>query len=223
MEKEVKISLPFYKVAYAVFFIVILSLIRGVTSSYEIGIALEAPMAILAAVFCADTYVQEMISKRSEVQRLYSMKKRIRSIGRRMVIQELFLLLLAVIGYVLFFIFQKPQLYSAMQPGGESEIKQFLVCLAAMVVTLAFWGILSNTISCIFRNMWVGIGGTLILWLVTNSSFGDRCFGSWNLFSYTFRAVENSSDLSWIRGKAICLIFCIIMIVLLPKILKKRG
>ena len=57
---EIKIALPFYKIAYAVFFIVILSLVRGVTFSYEIGIALEAPMAILAASFCADTYTQEV-------------------------------------------------------------------------------------------------------------------------------------------------------------------
>lgn len=49
MRKEIKICLPLYKMAYAVFFTAILSIVRGVFYSYEIGIALEAPMALLAA------------------------------------------------------------------------------------------------------------------------------------------------------------------------------
>lgn len=57
--REMKISLTFQKQAYAVFFVIILSLVRGITYSDEIGIALEAPMAILAFTFCADTYVTE--------------------------------------------------------------------------------------------------------------------------------------------------------------------
>lgn len=35
MKQEVKIVLPFYKVAYAISFVVILSLVRGVTYSFE--------------------------------------------------------------------------------------------------------------------------------------------------------------------------------------------
>lgn len=77
MKKEMKIVLPLYKIAYAFSFIVILSLIRGVVFTNEIGLSIEGPFAILTAVFCADTYVQEITSKRSEVQRLYQMKKEV--------------------------------------------------------------------------------------------------------------------------------------------------
>ena len=63
MKKEMKIVLPFYKIAYAVSFVVILSLIRGVVFTNEIGLSIEAPFAILTAVFCADTYVQEIDRK----------------------------------------------------------------------------------------------------------------------------------------------------------------
>ena len=52
MKKEMKIVLPFYKIAYAVSFVVILSLIRGVVFTNEIGLSIEAPFAILTAVFC---------------------------------------------------------------------------------------------------------------------------------------------------------------------------
>ena len=68
--REMKISLTFQKQAYAVFFVIILSLVRGITYSDEIGIALEAPMAILALTFCAETYTHEIVSNRSEIWRL---------------------------------------------------------------------------------------------------------------------------------------------------------
>lgn len=222
MWQEIKISLPFYKIAYAVFFVVVLSLIRGVFLSCEIGIALEAPMAILAAVFCADTYAQEIVSKRSEIQRLYPMKKRICSIFERIFVQEICLLLLAVMGYGLFFLFQNPLNMSAADYT-QNEIMQFTVYLVAIVITLAFWGLLSNTLAILTHNMWFSMGGCLVLWLITNSTLGDRLFGPWNLFSYTFRNVEDSSDFTWMYGKIVCIGLGIIMMAMLPKILKKRG
>ena len=220
---EIKISLTFQKQVYAIFFVIILSLVRGVTYSNEIGIALEAPMAILAFTFCADTYTQEIVSKRSEIWRLCPMKKRINSIYRRVVIQEMFLLAVAVIGYGLFFLFQNPNINGMGQSGIENEICQFFVYFAAIAVTLGFWGLLSNLISCLFRNMWVGTGSCMVLWLITNSSIGNRIFGAWNLFSYSFRKLEDISDFSWIYGKVVCISIGIMAVAVLPKIIKKRG
>ena len=52
MKKEMKIVLPFYKIAYAVSFVVILSVIRcSLVFTYEIGLSIEPPFAILTAVF----------------------------------------------------------------------------------------------------------------------------------------------------------------------------
>ena len=223
LKHEIKISLPIQKQAYAVFFVVMLSLVRGVTYSFEVGIALEAPMAILAASFCADTYTQEIISKRSEIWRLCPMKKRMHCIYRRIVIQEIFLLSVAVIGYGLFFLFQNPKTLYTGQNISENEMYLFFIYFAAIIVTLGFWGLLSNLLSCLFRNMWMGIAGCLILWLITNSSFGDRYLGAWNLFSYTFRNVGNSGDFSWICGKIVCICVGMIVVAILPEIIKKRG
>lgn len=213
---DVKISLTLQKQAYAVVFIVILSLVRGVVYSNEIGITLEAPMAILAFTFCADTYTQEIAGRRSEIWRLYPMKKKMNAIYRRIAIQEIFLSAVAVIGYGLFFLFQNP-IVNGM------EICQFFVYFAAAAVTLGFWGLLSNLISCLFRNMWAGIGCCMALWLITNSSIGDRYLGRWNLFSYSFRKLENSSDFSWICGKVVCICIGIMTVAVLPKIIEKRG
>lgn len=221
--REMNISLTLQKQAYAVFFAVILSLVRGVTYTNEVGIALEAPMAILAFTFCADTYTQEITSRRSEIWRLCPMKKRMHSIYRRMVIQVMFLLAVAVASYGLFFLFQDPSIYGVEQSGIANEIRQFFEYLAAIAVTLGFWGILSNLLSCLFRNMWVRIGGCIVLWLITNSTIGDRIFGPWNLFSYSFRELESGSDFSWIYGKVVCIGIGIMAVAVLPEIIRKRG
>lgn len=219
MRKEMKIVLPFYKIAYAISFVVILSLIRGVTHTYEVGIAMEAPFAILTAVFCADTYVQEIINKRGEIHRLYSIKKRVYSMIHRILIEETFLLLLAVIGYGLFFTFQKPMTH----PMTEREGIQFVVYVVAMIITIFFWGIIANTLSLLCRNMWMGIGGCLFLWLATNSGEGKKIFGAWNLFSYTFRNIENPADFTWLYGKGLCMGIGLILLIFLPEFLRKRG
>lgn len=223
MRKEIKISLPFYKTALALFFITILSLIRGVSVSYEVGMVIEPAMAILAAAFCSDTYVQEITGRRSEVWRLYPMKTRLCSVGMRLLIQDLFLLLLAAACYGLFFLFQRPLLFGVMYPETGSEIRQFFIYLGAMAVTLVFWSVLSNTIACFFRSLWFGIGGCLLLWLPTNSAYGQRWFGPRNVFSYTFRNIENAGDVSWLAGKGICIALCAAMLLLLPTLIKKRG
>ncbi|MDE7176309.1 MAG: hypothetical protein K2O59_00665 [Lachnospiraceae bacterium] len=222
MRKECKISMPLYKIAYAVSFVILLSLVRGVFYSFEVGIALEPPMAILTAVFCADTYVMEIVAKRSEIWRLYPLKKKLYSIYMRLFLQQFFLLLLAAAGYGLFFLFQKPRVSGVTSITLISEAAQFWIFLASSLVTIVFWGIFSNTIACIFRNMWFGIGASLILWILTNSTLGDRYLGKWNIFSYSFRNVENSSDFGWICGKIICICLGITAIAVLPKIIEKR-
>lgn len=223
MGKEIKICLPLYKMTYAVFFTAVLSVIRGVSITYEIGIALEPQMALLAVVFCADTYVQEIMSKRAEVERLWPLKNRMALIKNRMVIQQAYLLILAIFGYAMFLVVQKPFTAYVVEQGLESEFGQFSIYVFAIIVTLVFWGMLSNTLSCLFRNMWASISVSLVLWIVTDSTIGERLFGSWNLFSYTFRNVEGSGDLGWICGKIVCLCLCVAMACLLPVIIRKRG
>lgn len=220
MAKEIKISLPFYKIAYAFCFIVILSLVRGIAFTNEVGIALEPPAAILTAVFCADTYVQEIVSKRSEVWRLYPLKNRLAALCRRMAVQEIFLLLISVTGYGLFLLFQKPApLYGAGQDT-ENEIGMFLVYALAVFVTIHFWGMLSFTASCLFRNMWAGIGVSFILWVLTDSAAGEKYLGNWNVFSYTFRNIEDNADVSWVCGKMACIFLSIVMTMILPQMIR---
>lgn len=223
MGKEMKISMPLYKIVYSICFVLGLSLVRGTAYTNEIGIALEAPMAILAAVFLSDTYVQEIAGKRWEVYRLSPLRKRVFSILERIVIQEGYLFVLSIIGYACFIFIQHPARSNIVQ-GVGSEKYLFWIYAAAIVVTISFWGILSNLISSLFGGMWAGVGGSLLLWILTNSQAGDRVLGNYNIFSYTFRNLDksgNCADLSWLCGKAVCIVLMVLMLALLPFILKR--
>ena len=50
MKKEVKICMPYYKIAYSIAFVVILSAIQPVVYANEIGQAVERAVSLLAVV-----------------------------------------------------------------------------------------------------------------------------------------------------------------------------
>ena len=54
LKKEVKICMPYYKIAYSIAFVVILSAIQPVVYANEIGQAVERAVSLLAVVFCAE-------------------------------------------------------------------------------------------------------------------------------------------------------------------------
>ena len=91
MKRELKICLPVYKIVYSVCYLVILSVIQGVAYIDEIGGALDANIALLAVVFCAETYVMERSGKRTEIIGLYPRKRKAHMVFRRMAVQTVYL------------------------------------------------------------------------------------------------------------------------------------
>lgn len=83
MRKDRKISLPRYKIAYSLCFFVLISLVRGITGTAEIGITLAVYTGALAAVFFADTCEMERREKHWEIFWLFPQRQRIRAIMRR--------------------------------------------------------------------------------------------------------------------------------------------
>lgn len=217
MKKELKICLPLYKIIYSFAFILILSLIRGIVYIEEIGIAMEKPIALLSIIMCADVYLAEVYNKRREVFKLYSLKRQSIAIYRRFLILTLYLLFLSTIGYGLFYS-QKP-----VELGTNSSLTIWIMFMISMICTILFWSMLSITISNFFRSVWIGIGCSLLLWLELGSESSNRILGSWNIFSYTFRNIEAINDWSWLNGKGISILLAVLMIVIVPTILRKRG
>ena len=51
----------------------------------------------------------------------------------------------------------------------------------------------------------------------------DKFLGAWNVFSYSFRDIENATDITWLYGKGLCICIGLILLLALPKIVRKRG
>mgnify|MGYP003618635069 FL=1 len=103
MKKEVKICMPYYKIAYSIAFVVILSAIQPVVYANEIGQAVERAVSLLAVVFCADTYLVEVQSKRSEVFWLYNLKKQAGVVYKRLFVQVAYLIGISLLAYGLLY------------------------------------------------------------------------------------------------------------------------
>lgn len=218
MKKDSKICLPPYKIIYSLTFILILSLVRGVIYIDEIGAAMEPTIAMLTIVFCSDTFLIEILNRRREVFHLYEEKRKMTVILRRLTVQILYLTAVSILGYGFFLLFQKPIALTTVSPTAI-----WGMYVIAMTGTVVFWSVVSMTICNLWRNVWAGIGSTLVLWLLLISQVGDRVFGKWNVFSYMFCPIEQMSSFSWIYGTIAGVIAALVLVGLIPTILKKRG
>ena len=216
MKYEIKICLPVYKIVYSLCFVVMLGLVRGITDITEIGITLDAFMAVLSSVFCADTLQMEYSGKRWEVFCLYPAKYRMGAMGKRMVIQCLYLFLLSAFGYVCFF-WQRPR-----NLNGVSESLLFVITLAAVEVSVLFFGMAAFTFANLCRNSLAGIGISIVVWLIAYSAWGERHLGNVNVFAFIFRDTGNCGDTGWILGKGIAVLLVVFM-VLLQWFVMKNG
>lgn len=212
---EIKIGLPIVKIIYSVCFVVLLSMVRGISDVDEIGITLDSYMALLAIVFCADALQTEYTGKRWEIFTLYSEQSRKKALFCRIAVQCFYLWMLSVPGYFCFF-WQQPR---RVEPVSEGWL--FLLCLGAVIVSVWFWGMAAFTLSNLCGSSWAGIGSCVILWLFAYSTRGEKILGSCNVFAFVFRDLSNPEDMRWIWGKGIALALTILMAVFQPR--KKVG
>lgn len=214
MKKEIKVCLPLYKVTFSVLFMVILALVRGIFYVYEIGIAMEPPVALLSAALCADAYVTEIQNGRAEVFCLYAGKKKSAAILRRLFVTMGFLTLLSAGGYLLFY-WQRPI------AEGAASLALFGEFMFACLGTILFWGMLAQTISSLLRNMWAGIGVCFLVWQTFYSVRGEKIFGKWNLFSYVFRDIGGGGS-DWLCGQFACFFLAALMLPAVRRIVSRQ-
>lgn len=218
MKNEIRIMLPLYKIVYPFLFLLFLSIFRGIADTKEIGVTLDPMLAALSIVFMADTYLIENREQRWEIFALYALDKKKVMVYKRVLVQFVYLFLIAAIGYFLFFV-QNPS-----KGVWGTEAKMYLEYLFAVSITILFWGSMAIIGANLFYNIWCGIGISLIIWLILNSTFGANVFGKYNIFSYVFRSYEQGTGVDWIPGKVIGVILVIfMMLVLLPQTIKRRN
>lgn len=216
MKKECKICLPVYKLVYSVCFIVILSMVRGISGETEIGVTMQVGIGLLALVFCADTYECEYMGKRWEVFSLRPRRNQVKAVCTRLLVEMGCLFILSIVGYGLFY-WQRPRVGENL-----SSLELFLQYLPGAAASVLFWGTVTVVLSGILHNMMAGIAGSLVLWLTLNSTVGEALLGKWNVFAYTFRNTSNPADFSWLCGTILAVILSAAMIAAIPWVIKIR-
>ena len=209
MKKEWKICIAPYKLAYSILFLLLFALVRGVTLTSEIGPALMPGVAVLASVFCAETSVMDRNGQRWEIICLKPEKNRIRMIYRRWIIQAVYLYVTALAAYFTFY-WQKP--YRMIERTFASEYGGYAAALAG---TVLFLSLISVVISNLAKSQWAGIGVSVLLWITTNSTTGERLFGRYNLFAYSFCDSMGAKWNEWAYGTLIQILLSIVFLVLI--------
>lgn len=147
--KEIKISLPPYKMICALFFILILAIVRGISSVNEIGLTIDTYVTLLALVLCADTCYQEIPGGGWEILAIKPGKQQRLTILKRFAVQYVFLIGTAAAGYGLFYLIQQPYIR-------ENELYHFVTAMAATAASIVLFGALPVLISKITGSLWGG-------------------------------------------------------------------
>ena len=182
------------------------------------GSAIQSPIAFLTIIFCSDTYLMEVKSKRADVFHLYDQKKQLKVISQRVCVQILYLLILSCVGYVLFF-WQKPGSVNECVSGTQT----FLLFSIAMFGTIWLWSICSVILCTLLGNMWAGIGCLFGIVIGLISKAGSSFFGNLGLFSFSSCELNQLMSESWIYGTLVSFIVGLLLFAVLPMALKKRG
>lgn len=216
LKHNIKIALTRIKVCYSVSFMLILALIRGVSYPEYIGGAMDANVALLAIIFCADVYYQEIKDNRWEIFDLLPRSKRFHTIYQRLLIHVIYLSILCALNYWVFYV--RFITYSR-------EVNFLLIYITAIFAcsaSILLFGTLSFTFVNVLKNLWGGIGVSFLIWITLNSTIGKGIPSYINVFAYgNSQNLELSTD--WIVGKLTAVIASIVLIYLNNKLLVWKG
>ena len=215
MKYNIKIGITPAKFCYSCCFVILLALIRGVSTSDEIGGALDANVALLSLIFCSDTYYQEIMADRWEVFYLLPVKSKFLTICQRLFVQISFIILLISLGYWIFFI------QGSTMNINDNVLYNYLIALLACSASVVFFGVLSVTFVNLFRNLWAGIGCTLAIWITLNSTLGKKLPDYINVFAYGGGAEKTSIE--WVFGKLTAILISVLLILLNRKLIIRQG
>lgn len=211
LKHNIKIALTRTKVCYSLSFMIILALIRGVSYPEEIGIAMDANVALLAIIFCSDVYYQEIHDNRWEIFNLLPRRNRFHTIYQRLLLQVLYLSILCSLNYWVFYV-------HFITYRSEVNLMIYLTAVLACSASILFFGTLSFTFVNALKNLWGGIGVAFLIWITLNSTIGRRIPSYINVFAY-----GNSQDFEictdWIAGKLVAVITSVILIYFNKKLL----
>lgn len=191
---QLKVALPWDMFIVGILFSLFLPLICSVSTYNEIGGVIDPNFAFLAIIIFSNTYYIEIQQKTSEVFYLVPNHNKMLAVNKRILIKVVFMILLFMLSFLLFN-FYRPHIIS------ESYQTLFIKAFFAVTSSVFFWGSLSYSLVNAMRNLWVGIGISIVGWVFMNSTFGRALPIVINIFAY-----GNTNDLgiqipNWEIGK----------------------
>lgn len=178
MKYNLKIALPIYKILYSVAFMFVMALIRPTVTASEVLTVIEPNICFLSVVFIADIYYCEFRENRINVFYLYPDKIKYKCVVERFFIDYIYLIVLDIIFYWIYILFQQNSLIS------KEVFLGFGLNVMSCLMTILFFAALSLTMVNSFQNMWTGVGITLAVWFVFNTAIKDYLPDIVNIFAY---------------------------------------
>ena len=196
MKQDLVIVVSKYKLWICIIYVMLLSIIFPLAYADEIGGVIDPYSSLLAILFFSDLFYLEILEKRYEVIKLKSKDVLIGLVKRRFFIAWLFLESLAFVQYSLYLIRINNNL------GKMDNLSMLIITLIATGVSIAFFGYLTLVLVNITKKIGIGVGISVLIWFLLNSTIGMTIFKSANIFAFC-EFFTNDLDYSWVIGKLI--------------------
>lgn len=196
MKQDLIIVVSKYKLWICIIYVMLLSIIFPLAYADEIGGVIDPYSSLLAILFFSDLFYLEIVEKRYEVIKLKSKDALIGLVKRRFFIAWLFLESLAFVQYSLYLIRINNNL------GRMDNLSMLIITLIATGVSIAFFGYLTLVLVNITKKIGIGVGISVLIWFLLNSTIGMTIFKSANIFAFC-EFFTNDLDYSWVIGKLI--------------------
>lgn len=196
MKQDLIIVVSKYKLWICIIYVMLLSIIFPLAYADEIGGVIDPYSSLLAILFFSDLFYLEIVEKRYEVIKLKSKDALIGLVKRRFFIAWLFLESLAFVQYSLYLIRINNNL------GKMDNLSMLIITLIATGVSIAFFGYLTLVLVNITNKIGIGVGISVLIWFLLNSTIGMTIFKSANIFAFC-EFFTNDLDYSWVIGKLI--------------------
>ena len=196
MKQDLVIVVSKYKLWICIIYVMLLSIIFPLAYADEIGGVIDPYSSLLSILFFSDLFYLEILEKRYEVIKLKSKDVLIGIVKRRFFIAWLFVELLALVQYSLYLMKVNNNI------GKMDNLSMIIITLIATGVSIAFFGYLTVVLVNITKKIGIGVGITVLIWFLLNSTIGMNIFKSANIFAFC-EFFTNDLDYSWVIGKLI--------------------
>lgn len=204
----IKTALPWYIVFAVALFTFFLPAIFGIDSYEGVGVILDRNFGFLSIFVFSNIHYIEIQQKTADVFYLMPDKQKKTELYRRLIIRVIFILLSLSLSYYVF------SLRELRLPIDKVKAHVIAQAFFASFSSILFFGGLSCLAVTVFRNLWIGCGFGIIIWLLLSSVWANSIPDFINVFIY------GEADRNWIQGKIFGLVMGIVFFLISIKFCK---